>query len=98
MRVTAKRLLRDAIIADIEASIDARKSLDAKNLNKVVNLYNGMDPKRAAQKFQTLDAKVAVMILLAMKERKAAALLEELSPEQAKRITERIVKRTPDQN
>ena len=83
---------------EIEASIEARKALDAENLNKVVNLYNGMDSKRAAEKFQTLDPKVAVRILLGMNQRKAAALLEELPPAQAKRITEEIVSRAPGTN
>ncbi len=84
--------------SEIEASIEARKSLDAENLNKVVTLYNGMDPKRAAEKLQTLDPTVAVRILLAMNQRKAAALLEELPPENAKRITEQIVSRAPQGN
>lgn len=83
---------------EIEASIDAKKSLDAENLNKVVNLYNGMDPKRAAEKFLNLDSKVAVRILLTMNQRKASSLLEELPPEQAKRITEAIVSRAPSGN
>ena len=80
---------------EIEAGMDAKKTLDADNLNKVVGLYNGMDPKKSAQKFQILDPKVAVQILLAMNQRKAAQLLEELPPEQAKYITEAIVRRVP---
>ncbi len=80
---------------EIETGMDARKALDANNLNKVVSLYDGMDPKKSADKFQTLDPKVAVQILLAMNQRKAAKLLEELSPEKAKEITEAIVRRKP---
>lgn len=80
---------------EIETGMDARKALDANNLNKVVSLYDGMDPKKSADKFQTLDPKVAVQILLAMNQRKAAKLLEELSPEKAKEITEAIIRRKP---
>ena len=83
---------------EIETGMDARKALDANNLNKVVSLYDGMDPKKSADKFQTLDPKVAVQILLAMNQRKAAQLLEELSPEKAKEITEAIVRRKPPSN
>lgn len=83
---------------EIETGMDARKALDANNLNKVVSLYDGMDPKKSADKFQTLDPKVAVQILLAMNQRKAAKLLEELSPEKAKEITEAIVRRKPPSN
>ena len=82
----------------IEASMDAKKSQDAENLNKVVGLYNGMDPKKSAGKFATLDSKVAVQILLGMNQRKAAAVLEELPPDVAKRITEQIVSKVPQKN
>ena len=80
---------------EIETGMDAKKSLDAENLNKVVGLYDGMDPKKSAQKFQTLDPKVAVQILMAMNQRKAAQLLEELPPAKAKEITEAIVRKAP---
>ncbi|MBI4084236.1 MAG: hypothetical protein HY423_16645 [Candidatus Lambdaproteobacteria bacterium] len=80
---------------EIEASMDAKKAQDAENLNKVVNLYNGMDPKKTAEKFRALDPKIAVQILMAMNQRKAAQLMEELPPEHAKRITEEIVRRAP---
>lgn len=85
---------------EVEESMDAKRALDKENLNKVVGLYDGMDPERAAEKMQTLDPKVAVQILMAMNQRKAAALLEELPPENAKTITEAIVRRQsePDNN
>ncbi len=83
---------------EIEASMEAKKAQDAENLKKVVNLYNGMDPKKSAGKFQRLEPKVAVQILLGMNQRKAAALLEELTPDVAKRITEEIVRKVPQPN
>ena len=82
----------------IEASMEAKKSQDAENLKRVVSLYNGMDPKKSASKFQKLDSKVAILILLGMNQRKAAAVLEELPPDVAKRITEQIVNKAPAQN
>ena len=84
--------------AQIEASMEAKKAQDAENLKKVVGLYNGMDPKKSAEKFETLDSKVAVQILLAMNQRKAAQLLEALPPNIAKRITEEIVSKVPKQD
>jgi len=81
--------------ADIEASMDAKKAQDAENLQKVVNLYNGMDPNRAAEKLEQLESKYAVQILVAMNQRKAAQLLEALPPATAKRITESIVSKVP---
>ena len=79
----------------IEASMEAKKAQDAGNLKKVVSFYNGMDPKKAAEKIQPLNTKIAVQILMAMNQRKASALMEELPPDQAKRITEAIVSKVP---
>jgi flagellar motility protein MotE (MotC chaperone) len=81
--------------AEIEASMEAKKAQDAENLQKVVSLYNGMDPVRAAQKLEQLEPKVAVQILMNMNQRKAAQLLEQLPPDKAKRITESIVNKVP---
>ena len=78
--------------------MEAKKAQDAKNLNTVVGLYNGMDPKKSAEKLETLDPKVAVQILTAMNQRKASALMEELAPDKAKRITEEIVRKVPAKN
>lgn len=90
-QVSELKRLQDSI----EASMDAKKSLDAENLKKVVALYNGMDSKKAAEKFQQLEPKVAVQILMSMNQRKAAALLEQLPPANAKLITEEIVRKQP---
>ena len=83
---------------EIEASMEAKKTLDAENLKKVVVLYNGMDPKKAAQRFQALEPRVAMQILMAMNQRKAAQVLQELPPDNAKRITEEIVRKVPVAN
>ncbi|HKI98944.1 MAG TPA: hypothetical protein VKB51_10765 [bacterium] len=79
----------------IEASMDAKKAQDAENLQKVVNLYNGMDPQKAAEKLATLDPKVAVEIVMGMNQRKAAQVMQNLPASQAKQITEMIVARQP---
>ena len=83
---------------EIEASMEAKKTLDAENLKKVVVLYNGMDPKKAAQRFQALEPRVAMQIIMAMNQRKAAQVLQELPPDNAKRITEEIVRKVPVAN
>jgi flagellar motility protein MotE (MotC chaperone) len=80
---------------EIEASMDAKKAQDAENLQKVVNLYNGMDPTRAAEKLGSLEPRIAVQILMGMNQRKAAQLLQELPADKAKRITESIVSKVP---
>jgi flagellar motility protein MotE (MotC chaperone) len=83
---------------EIEASMEAKKALDAENLKKVVVLYNGMEPKKAAQRFQALEPRIAMQILMAMNQRKAAQILQELPPDSAKRITEEIVRKIPTAN
>lgn len=84
--------------SEIEASMEAKRTQDADNLKKVVDLYNGMDPKRAAEKLQMLEPRVAVQILMGMSQRKAAQLLEALPANDAKRITEAIVSKAPTSN
>ena len=81
--------------SQIEASMEAKKAQDAENLQKVVNLYNGMDPVRAAEKLATLEPKVAVEIVMGMNQRKAAQVLQALPPDKAKSITEGIVNKVP---
>ena len=81
--------------SEIEASMEAKKAQDAENLQKVVNLYNGMEPAKAADKLGRLEPKVAVQILMGMNQRKAAQLLQELPADNAKRITESIVAKAP---
>jgi flagellar motility protein MotE (MotC chaperone) len=83
---------------EIEASMEAKRQQDAENLQKVVNLYNGMDPPKAAEKLQSLEPKVASQILMGMNQRKAALVLEALPAENAKRITEAIVSKVPPTN
>jgi flagellar motility protein MotE (MotC chaperone) len=80
---------------EIEASMDAKKAQDAENLQRVVTLYNGMDPRAAALKLEQLEPNVAVQILMGMNQRKAAQLLEALPADKAKRITEAIVSKVP---
>ena len=80
--------------SEIEASMEAKRQLDAENLKKVVDLYNGMDPRKAAEKIQSLDPKVAMQILMGMSQRKASQILEALPPDNAKRITEAMVAKT----
>ncbi|MDH4247977.1 MAG: hypothetical protein OEW39_09175 [Deltaproteobacteria bacterium] len=77
--------------SEIEASMEAKRQLDAENLQKVVNLYNGMDPRKAAEKIQGLEPKISMQILMGMNQRKASQILEALPPDSAKRITEAIV-------
>jgi flagellar motility protein MotE (MotC chaperone) len=81
--------------SDIEASMEAKKAQDAENLQKVVNLYNGMDPIKAAEKLASLEPKVAVQIVMGMNQRKAAQVLQALPADKAKRITEAIVNKVP---
>ena len=90
MQVTELKRLQ----SEIEASMEAKRQLDAENLQKVVNLYNGMDPRKAAEKMQGLEARIAMQILMGMNQRKASQILEAMPSDNAKRITEAMVAKT----
>ena len=79
---------------DVEASIDAKKAQDAENLRKVVKLYDGMNPVRAADKLGQLEPRLATQILVRMNPRKASKALEALSPQASQKIVQRLLNKS----
>ncbi len=79
---------------EVEASIDAKKAQDAKNLRKVVQLYDGMDPVKAADRLGQLEPRLATQILVRMNPRKASRALEALSPQASQKIVQRLLDKT----
>ncbi len=65
------------------------------NVKRVVALFNGMSPKQASERLQSLKQDIAVQILVKMKADKAAKILGELPPDYVKQITEEIVNTAP---
>ncbi len=89
----------------INAKIAELKELEQKNiaaplpktnaanspLMSVVKIYETMKPKDAARIFEKLDLNVQLSVAGKMKERAMAALLAEMSPDSARRLTMEMV-------
>jgi flagellar motility protein MotE (MotC chaperone) len=61
---------------------------------RLVNVYQDMDPKKAAAAMTVMSDAVRVPIAAAMKERKLAAILQAMQPADAKTLTELLAQRT----
>jgi flagellar motility protein MotE (MotC chaperone) len=57
-------------------------------------MYEGMNPKKAAQIFDKLDQTVLVDVASVMNPRKLAPVLAAMTPESAQRLTVELAKRT----
>jgi len=91
----------------LDDKIDALKELQAKieglltqydekqeaRLKSLVKIYESMKPKDAARIFKELDGEILLDVVERMREAKAAPILAQLDPEQAKRITVDLAQR-----
>ena len=78
---------------EVEKDIDRKKIQDREQLNKAVEFYDKMEPAKAAASVGQLNTKIAVQILLKVKEKNASAILSEMEPEQAARLIEEIARK-----
>jgi flagellar motility protein MotE (MotC chaperone) len=88
----------NAKLAELKALEEKSKSSTAQvpeKLNSpilaVVKIYEAMKPKDAARIFEKLDLNVQLSVASKMKERAVAALLAEMSPDAARRLTMEMV-------
>src|SRR5262249_1898568 len=62
--------------------------------DRLVRIYEAMDPKKAAAAMSILSDDVRLPIAAKMKERKLAEILKYMDPKDAKILTERLAQRT----
>jgi len=78
-------------LKDIETRVnsvnEAREKADAQRLKGIVSMYENMKPKEAARIFDRLDIKILVEVSTAMNPRTMSAILAQMSPEAAERLT-----------
>ena len=78
---------------EIERDIESKKTQDDALLDKAVSFYAKMDAATAAQSINQLDIKVAVSILMRMKEKQAAEVLSNIPPNQSAKLIAEIAKK-----
>ncbi len=77
-----------------EQEIQKQAAFDAK-MNRLVKMYSGMKPKKAAAIVDKMDIEVAKQIFSRMRETSAAQILAFVDSEKAAKISERIAFKKP---
>lgn len=71
----------------LEEMLAQKDAQEQERINQLSQMYNRMDPNRAANVFLELDTELVVGILGGMKARSAGAVLENMEGEKAARIS-----------
>jgi len=75
------------IEANIQSLLGTRDQAEEEKLASLVKVYESMKPKDAARIFEQLDMEVLLPVANRMKEGKIAAVLAQMAPEAAQRLT-----------
>lgn len=74
---------------DISSKLEGRVQQDEESVKKLVDVYSNMKPQSAAQVIATLDDELAIHILKRMKKQDAGNILNFMSPQKAKALSEK---------
>lgn len=77
----------------IKAATGTREKSQKQNFESLVAMYETMKPKDAARIFDRLDINIVVEVATGMKARGMSAILAEMSPEAAERLTVELANR-----
>lgn len=72
----------------IAKTLQEEKDLKGERLDKIVALYDKMDPKKAATAFEKLDKDLAVALFKKLKQKQVTTILESMNPEKGVELTE----------
>lgn len=72
----------------IVQTIQKEKEIKEERLDRLTNLYEKMEPKRAAPVFEELDRDLAVALFKNLKKKQVTAILEKMDPDKAVTLTE----------
>lgn len=75
----------------ISTKLEEQVTQDDARVNKLVDVYSNMKPPQAAKIMEKVDESLAIRILAKMKKKNAAAILNLLEPEKARRLSEKYV-------
>jgi flagellar motility protein MotE (MotC chaperone) len=83
--------------ARVKTEMGTRDQAEAKRLKGLVTMYEGMKPKEAARVFDRLDMKILVEVSTQMSPRTMSAILAQMTPEAAERLTVELANRAGTQ-
>jgi flagellar motility protein MotE (MotC chaperone) len=96
-RVEAKVAELKALEAKVKSALDQRDETEAKRFKGIVAMYEAMKPKDAARIFDRLDLKILVDVSTQMKPQTMSAILAQMAPEAAERLTVELAQRASAQ-
>jgi flagellar motility protein MotE (MotC chaperone) len=79
--------------SDIQGLLGQADQQQKADQDRLVRVYEDMDPKKAAAAMSVMDDAVRIPIAANMKERKLAAILQAMLPADAKALTEKLAQR-----
>jgi flagellar motility protein MotE (MotC chaperone) len=80
-------------LQSFELDIENKKILDTEQLNKVVSFYAKMEAAKAAESIAEMSPKIAMQILMKIKDKKASEILGNMQPNKAAQLIEGIAKK-----
>jgi len=92
-KVDAKITTMRGLIADMEKLLGEADVKQKADNARLVKIYEGMKPKDAAAAMAILEETVKLDIAATMKERSLSAILQNMTPPQAKAVTEGLARR-----
>ena len=92
-KLDAKVKTLTGLKADVQGLLDQANGKEAAEVDRMVKVYEGMKPQLAAQRMTLLDDSVRLPIAAKMKERSLSAVLAQMPPADAKKLTESLAHR-----
>jgi flagellar motility protein MotE (MotC chaperone) len=92
-KLDAKAKALTGLKADVQGLLNQADGREAAEVDRLVKVFEGMKPKDAAPRMQLLDDTVRLPIAAKMKERSLSAILAQMPPPEAKKLTESLAKR-----
>ncbi len=93
-KLDARIAQMNGLKADIQGLLGQADQQAQAEADRLVRVYEDMPEKKAAASMAVLDDSVRLPIAAKMKERKLAAILAQMTPQDAKAITEKLAQRT----
>lgn len=72
----------------IAKTIQQEKDLKGERLDKIAELFDKMEPKKAAPQFEKLDKDLTVALFKKLKQKQVTTILESMNPEKSVELTE----------
>jgi flagellar motility protein MotE (MotC chaperone) len=92
-KLDAKAKALTGLKADVQGLLTQADGREAAEVDRLVKVFEGMKPKDAAPRMTLLDDAVRLPIAAKMKERSLSAILAQMPPVEAKKLTESLAKR-----